>query len=72
MNWNYIFKSFIKNYLINWILLDDICYIANTGDSRSILSKCSGDIIEQLTNDHKPNQKSEESRILQAGGKVYQ
>ena len=60
--------------LVNFFLisLDDICYVANTGDSRSILSRDSGEKIEQLTNDHKPNAKSEEIRIIKAGGKVYQ
>jgi serine/threonine protein phosphatase PrpC len=46
--------------------------VANTGDSRSILSKNNGEKIQQLTYDHKPNQKIEELRIIQAGGKVYQ
>ena len=46
--------------------------MANTGDSRSILSRNSGEKIVQLTNDHKPNDVSEESRIIKAGGKVYQ
>ena len=40
--------------------------MANTGDSRSILSRNSGEKIVQLTNDHKPNDVSEESRIIKA------
>ena len=46
--------------------------MANTGDSRSILSRNSGEKIDQLTEDHKPNEKAEEIRIIKAGGKVYQ
>ena len=49
-----------------------MCYVANTGDSRSIMSRNSGEKIDQITIDHKPNQKSEETRILNAGGRVYQ
>jgi len=55
-----------KNFLFKF------SYVANTGDSRSIMSKNWGGKIDQLTQDHKPNQKSEEIRIINAGGKVYQ
>lgn len=52
--------------------LDDICYVANVGDSRAIMSANNGKNTEVLTNDHKPGLKEEEKRIVQAGGKVYQ
>lgn len=42
--------------------------VANTGDSRAILSR-RGQAI-QLTNDHKPDLPSEKSRILSNGGSV--
>jgi protein phosphatase 2C family protein 2/3 len=50
--------------------LDDICYIANVGDSRAILSR--NGKIDAITNDHKPNNESEVQRIMKAGGSVYQ
>jgi serine/threonine protein phosphatase PrpC len=53
-------------------IVDDICYIANVGDSRAIMSKNRGKEIVELTNDHKPNNPNEKRRIIESGGKVYQ
>ena len=60
-----------KKYIFYYIT-DDICYTANVGDSRGVMSKNNGRNIEVLTKDHKPNHKDEETRITQAGGKIYQ
>jgi serine/threonine protein phosphatase PrpC len=49
-----------------------MCYIANVGDSRGVISKNGGKVIQALTNDHKPSENSEMKRIIDAGGKVYQ
>jgi protein phosphatase 2C family protein 2/3 len=49
-----------------------MCYIANVGDSRAILSKSNGKVSQAITTDHKPNEESEEKRIIENGGKVYQ
>lgn len=57
---------------INIVILDNICYIANVGDSRAVLSLDGGKDVIQLTNDHKPNDPLEKKRIIEAGGKVYQ
>ena len=46
-------------------------YLINTGDSRAIISKKGGEIISQLTQDHKPELKSEKTRIFQNGGYLY-
>ncbi len=54
------------------IILDNMCYIANVGDSRAIMSCKMGNEINELTNDHKPNDPDEKKRITEAGGKVYQ
>jgi len=54
------------------LFVDDSCYICNLGDSRAILSQSSGNSIFPLTRDHKPCDKQEQKRILDAGGKVYQ
>lgn len=50
----------------------DTCYIANSGDSRAIMSSFQGDRISELSLDHKPSDEYEQKRILDAGGKIYQ
>lgn len=47
-------------------------YIANVGDSRAIMSENFGHKATQITADHKPSEFSEKSRIIAAGGSVYQ
>lgn len=54
------------------IFVDDVCYTANLGDSRAILSCCGGNLLANLSIDHKPGSQSEEQRINNAGGKIYQ
>ena len=54
------------------LLVDDIIYIANVGDSRAIISQNQGQRRYALTRDHKPSDPQEKARIIQAGGKVYQ
>lgn len=49
-----------------------MCYVANVGDSRAILSLDTGKDFNVLTNDHKPNEPQEKKRIVENGGKVYQ
>jgi serine/threonine protein phosphatase PrpC len=46
-------------------------YIANVGDSRALLSKKGGKIVESITTDHKPCEPSERARIEKGGGRVY-
>jgi serine/threonine protein phosphatase PrpC len=36
------------------IFVDDVCYTANLGDSRAILSCCGGTLLANLSIDHKP------------------
>lgn len=54
------------------IILNDVCYVANLGDSRAILSENSSQKISLLTKDHKPNDPNEKKRIERAGGYIYQ
>jgi protein phosphatase 2C family protein 2/3 len=54
------------------LIVEDICYMANIGDSRGIMSTQNGKKIICLTNDHKPNDEKESKRIMDNGGKVYQ
>ena len=56
----------------NILSRDNICYIANVGDSRAILSSHKGEKYMQLTTDHKPNNERERIRILGNGGRIYQ
>ena len=49
-----------------------MCYIANVGDSRAILSANSGKNIYAISKDHKPDSETERQRIYNAGGKIYQ
>jgi protein phosphatase 2C family protein 2/3 len=50
------------------IVIDDMCYVANVGDSRAILSGESGSRIFPLSRDHKPTDPHEQQRIIKAGG----
>lgn len=54
------------------LIVDDICYVANIGDSRMVLSKNKGRTISVITTDHKPNNEKESMRIIKNGGRVYQ
>jgi len=53
------------------IIVDNIVYVGNVGDSRAVLSKKSGKSIESITTDHKPNNESEMHRIVSNGGRIY-
>ena len=53
------------------MILDDMWYLANVGDWRSILSTDQGAKLYQLSNDHKPSDPSERDRVIDVGGKIY-
>jgi hypothetical protein len=53
------------------LIIDNICYVANSGDSRAICSVNGGKSIKAITNDHKPNVETEKKRIVSNGGRVY-
>jgi protein phosphatase 2C family protein 2/3 len=46
-------------------------YVANVGDSRAIMSSEFGTKAESISNDHKPSELSEQTRIIAGGGRVY-
>ncbi|CAD8056757.1 unnamed protein product [Paramecium sonneborni] len=52
------------------LIVGEICYVANVGDSRGVLSCQEGKIVTDLSMDHKPE--IEKSRIERGGGKLYQ
>lgn len=53
------------------LVVNEVCFVANVGDSRAILSKDGGRTAHSLTKDHKPCVPSEKERIMKAGGKIY-
>jgi serine/threonine protein phosphatase PrpC len=53
------------------MVLNDVAYIVNVGDSRCIMSMNSGAQTAVLSRDHKPEDDGERARVEQAGGKVY-
>lgn len=52
------------------MILGDKCYIANTGDSRAVVSSHHGEKVHRLTVDHKPSDPNEYNRVIMAGGSV--
>ena len=48
---------------------NQICYLANTGDSRAILCRNNG-VVKAISKDHKPNDLKERMRIEKKGGFV--
>ena len=54
------------------IIVDNIIYVANVGDSRGIMSISGGKEYKIITTDHKPSNENEQKRIIQSGGEVYQ
>ncbi len=52
--------------------MDNICYVANLGDCRALLSEGNSKRVYQITKDHKPNDPEEKERINKAGGYIYQ
>ena len=72
--------AFINNKLIDnsgscgliLLLVYNIIYIANVGDSRCLGSFKNGKIQKDITLDHKPNTPYEKERIIKNGGKIYQ
>ena len=53
------------------MIIDDMAYVINVGDSRCIMSIDSGSQIAVLTRAHKPDDEQERIRIQAAGGKIY-
>ena len=54
------------------LLVNNIIYIANVGDSRCVASFKNGKLQKDITLDHKPNTPYEKERIIQNGGRIYQ
>jgi protein phosphatase 2C family protein 2/3 len=52
------------------MLIGEKCYVANTGDSRAVVSSHRGKKVARITKDHKPDDPVERERVIQAGGSV--
>ena len=52
------------------LIINDILYAINLGDSRALYSCNGGKEFYQITRDHKPNDAKEKTRIEKNGGKV--
>jgi hypothetical protein len=53
------------------LIINDILFSINLGDSRALYSYDTGKYLYQITRDHKPNDEIEKQRIENAGGQVY-
>jgi protein phosphatase 2C family protein 2/3 len=53
------------------LIVGDICYVANVGDSRAIMSVDGGEKILLLSKDHKPEDEEETRRVEANGGQIY-
>lgn len=51
------------------LIVDNDLYVANAGDSRSILGEDKS--VVELSIDHKPDMETEKNRIVKAGGSVF-
>ena len=54
------------------LIVGEVAYVANVGDSRAFMSVDQGKKIVPLSVDHKPENLEEQKRIESNGGKVYQ
>lgn len=53
------------------LIINNMLYAINLGDSRGLYSRNGGRQFYQITRDHKPNDEIEKRRIEMNGGKVY-
>jgi len=54
------------------LIVGEMCFSANVGDSRAVISVNNGQVVMPLSRDHKPSDVNEYNRIIKSGGQVYQ
>ncbi len=74
-------KEFLENAIIEKeksgscslvaLIINDIIYIANCGDSRALISINNGKEFKLVNNIHRPSEESEKERIINNGGLIY-
>lgn len=65
------FSDYSGSCAIIILIINNVCYTINLGDSRALYSYDSGNKFYQLSRDHKPNDKIEKERIYKAGGSIF-
>ena len=70
-NKNNNFSDYSGSCAIIILIINDICYTINLGDSRALYSYDKGTKFYQLSRDHKPNDNIEKERIYKAGGSIF-
>ena len=65
------YTDFSGSCAIIILIIEDICYTINLGDSRAIYSYDSGKKFYQLSRDQKPNDRIEKDRIYNGGGSIF-
>ncbi len=53
------------------LIIKDICYTANIGDSRALLSHQNSTKLMQVTKDHRPYQYDERIRLINSAAYIY-
>lgn len=53
------------------LIVGDVCYVVNVGDSWAILSSNWGANSMALSVDHKPSEEGEKRWIIEANGQIY-
>jgi serine/threonine protein phosphatase PrpC len=67
----HILKDKSGSCAIAIMFVNDLCYVANVGDSRAVMSSNNGNHFSNLSTDHKPEHPGELKRIMDNGGSVY-
>lgn len=65
------YNDFSGSCAIIVLIINDICYTINLGDSRALYSYEDGNKFYQLSRDQKPNDPIEKNRIYKAGGAIF-
>ena len=64
-------KDFSGACFVGVLLINEEIYVMNLGDCRAIMRRKSSEYCEQITVDHKPENKVEHKRIISYGGSTY-